>query len=113
MWRSDRIHSILSTIVSDYDLPRDIVVQMDSLLGILKNNLEKVISQQALHSSQTIPANFETTRVFTGRPGRPKYQIDFGQVEGLVSLGFNWKQVAKLLSVLCFLRIFLPSLHVE
>lgn len=97
LWKIQRIFGILNTIQIEYDLPQDIDLNVRNLLNILKAYCEKIDERISLRDASG--TTFETRRVYDGRQGRPKYSLDYEQVEGLVSMGFNWKQISDLLSV--------------
>ena len=52
-----------------------------------------------LLESTSIGFSYQARIAHTGRRGRPKFDIDKEQIEYLLSLSFNWTEIAALLGV--------------
>ena len=80
------------TKLSDFQLP-----------SLLKDDLKQLIARLITwigHASIHVESNCEDKRKrYTGKPGRPAYDIPSEQIEGLRSMGFSWVKIADFLSV--------------
>ena len=78
--------------LSDFQLP-----------SLLKDDLKQLIARLITwigHASIHVESNCEDKRKrYTGKPGRPAYDIPSEQIEGLRSMGFSWVKIADFLSV--------------
>ena len=65
----------------------------------LKQLIARLITWRG-HASINLESNHEGKRKrYTGKPGRPTYDIPSEQIEGLCSKGFSWVKIADFLSV--------------
>ena len=90
--RCNILFGIFDEIITDFQLP-------PPFKDHLKQLIARLITWRG-HASIHLESNREEKRKrYTGKPGRPAYDIPSEQIEGLRSLGFSWVKIADFLSV--------------
>ena len=83
---------IFDEIITDFQLP-------PPFKDDLKQLIARLITWRG-HASIHLESNREDKRRrYTGKPGRPAYNMPSEQIEGLCSMGFSWVRIADFLSV--------------
>ena len=82
------------SIVADYK------TEIEQLIGHLRSLLDQWKEYRMLLDSTSFGGcSYQAPVVHTGRRGRPKFDVDKEQVEYLLTVSFNWSEIAALLGV--------------
>ena len=74
--------------------------EIEQLMGHLRSLLDQWKEYRLLLDSTSCGGfSYQAPVAHTGRRGRPKFDIDKEQIEYLLSLSFNWSEIAALLGV--------------
>lgn len=74
--------------------------EIDELIGYLRVLLDQWKEYRLLLDSTSSSSPYRASAdIHTGRRGRPRFDIDRGQLEYLLSVSFNWSEIAALLGV--------------
>ena len=72
---------------------------VDQLIELLRSLLDEWKEYQMILDSNTHHSVYHVPVQHTHRRGRPKFDVDQAQLEYLVSLSFNWNDIALLLGI--------------
>ena len=73
--------------------------EIDELNGYLRVLLDQWKEYRMLLDSTSFGFSYRASVTHTGRRGRPRFDIDKEQLEYLLSVSFNWSEIAALLGV--------------
>ena len=74
--------------------------EIEQLIGHLRSLLDQWKEYRMLLDSTSFGGfSYQVPVAHTGRRGRPKFDIDKEQIEYLLSLSFNWSEIAGLLGI--------------
>ena len=72
---------------------------LGELLSCLRLLLEEWKDYNSLYASTHFGSSYQVPVLHTGRRGRPRFEINKEQLEYLLSISFNWSEIAALLGV--------------
>lgn len=72
---------------------------ISDLIVILRSLLAKWQEYRDLYDSTNYSTAYRSSIVHTGRRGRPRFDVDKEQIEYLLSISFNWGEIAALLGI--------------
>ena len=86
--------------------------EIDELIGCLRSLLDQWKEYRMLLDSTSFGFSYQAHVVHTGRRGRLKFDIEKEQIEYLLSISFNWSEIAALLGVSRMTLYRLSLIHI-
>lgn len=93
------LENVTRMISSEQSIYQGYKQDLDQLLSQLRFLLDQWKNYKMLLDSNSNDCAYQTPLLYSGRRGRPKFDIEKEQLEYLVSLSFSWNEIASLLCV--------------
>ena len=101
--RIDHVYSTLmnnavdiNDVLEDVEQIFEALYVIDSVVGLSEDIFRDILSAKGILENIS---RSRTTRIFSGAPGRPSYDVAQDQLQALIDVGFNVGQIAELLQV--------------